>query len=271
MKCHDNINLGMEKNNKFALLNTDDTDSDENINISEKEPIVKKETVSRTMKMKHRNTNWKTSNVKTKTEYVSNTENDELYGNNMKLNTSWTVWIHRNSNPDWTISGYQRICIIDSIGSFWRFFNNIQSFNLNDIRLFLMREKIAPIWEDVNNKFGGICSLKVDSVQRGFKTDISTEVMVIISLMTVNETLISSSNQINGIEMSIKKRSCLVKLWFRDFDDKYESFTSDFIKNLPQQLIKVFNSELVKINRDRKYNNVSIQCRKIHPEYNIDE
>jgi hypothetical protein len=128
-----------------------------------------------------------------------------------------------------------------------------------------MREEIAPIWEDVNNKFGGICSIKVDSTQNGFKTDISTEMMILITMLIVNETFTTNGKNINGIEFSIKKRSALIKIWTKTFveDDK-------FIKSLPVSLFNCFDMELEKIKKGWfKDAKLSYQYKQIKPEYEV--
>jgi hypothetical protein len=185
-------------------------------------------------------------------------------GNDKKLNSYWTVWVHKNNCNDWTLQGYQKIYVINSIGSFWRFFNNFQLLNTYQNQIFIMREEIAPIWEDVNNKFGGICSVKIDSIQKGMKTDLSTEILVLILLLIMNETFVANSKNLNGISYSVKKRSSLIKLWIRTFTEGH-----DFIKDLPVPLINKFNTEMQKqsknvLNNDGK---ISIQYKQIKPEF----
>jgi len=187
-------------------------------------------------------------------------------GNDKKLNSYWTVWVHRLNCTDWTIAGYQKIYVINSIGSFWRFFNNFQLINTYTNQIFIMREEIAPIWEDVNNKFGGICSIKIDSIQRGMKTDLSTESFATICMLIMNETLVQNNKNINGISYSVKKRASLVKIWTKTFDE-----SKDFTKELPVTLVNKFNQELQRqsksvLNNDGK---ISIQYKQIKPEYDI--
>ena len=196
-----------------------------------------------------------TPDIKEQTEKKTNIvrddkllENKELFdenksygdlGNDMKLNSYWTVWVHRTSCTDWKITGYQKVYVINSIGSFWRFFNNFQMLDTYHNNIFIMREEIAPIWEDVNNKFGGICSLKIDSTQRGLKTDLSVEIFTIISLLIMNETFIANNKNINGISFGIKKRSTLLKLWTKTYNED-----NNFVKDLPVPLINKFGSLL---------------------------
>jgi hypothetical protein len=202
-------------------------------------------------------------------------ENKQIYdenktygdiGNDKKLNSYWTVWVHKINNPDWKLTGYQKIYVINSIGSFWRFFNNFQLLNTYHNQIFIMREEIAPIWEDVNNKFGGICSLKIDSIQRGLKTDLSTEVFSLISLLVMNETFVGDSKNINGISYSVKKRSSLIKLWTKNYSPEY-----DFTKDLPVPLMNKFNNEMQKQSKNNTVGDgkVSIQYKQIKPEFEI--
>jgi hypothetical protein len=202
-------------------------------------------------------------------------ENKQIYdenktygdiGNDKKLNSYWTVWVHKINNPDWKLTGYQKIYVINSIGSFWRFFNNFQLLNTYHNQIFIMREEIAPIWEDVNNKFGGICSLKIDSIQRGLKTDLSTEVFSLISLLVMNETFVGDSKNINGISYSVKKRSSLIKLWTKSYSPEY-----DFTKDLPVPLMNKFNNEMQKQSKNNSIGDgkVSIQYKQIKPEFEM--
>ena len=197
--------------------------------------------------------------------YDENTDYGNI-GNDLKLNSQWTVWVHKFDNSDWTLHSYQKRYIINSIGSFWRFFNNFQLYDCYKNQLFIMRGEIAPIWEDVNNKFGGICSIKVDSTQRGFKTDISTEIFITTCMLIMNETFIGNNEDINGISYNVKKRGILIKIWTKTYhkDDK-------FINELPKTLINKFNSELQKQLNGILGDNykMSIQYKQVKPEYEL--
>jgi hypothetical protein len=275
----------MSRPNKFMLLADDSDDHDEQEIIKPEEPIVPapevKKKSSRTLKQV-KNDDWNEINEKqnlnnndaifrdeklleNKVIYDESVDYGEI-GNDKKLNSYWTVWVHRLNCNDWTIAGYQKIYVINSIGSFWRFFNNFQLINTYTNQIFIMREEIAPIWEDVNNKFGGICSVKIDSIQRGMKTDLSTESFATICMLIMNETLVQNNKNINGISYSVKKRASLVKIWTKTYDE-----SKDFTKELPVTLINKFNQELQRqsksvLNNDGK---ISIQYKQIKPEYDL--
>ena len=51
-----------------------------------------------------------------------------------------------------------------------------------------MRNKIKPIWEDNNNRNGGICSLKIDCYDRNAKKDIGCEILTCLCILMMNES-----------------------------------------------------------------------------------
>jgi hypothetical protein len=214
--------------------------------------------------------------IKQKKEFDNNIMKKEIYdekkeynvdlGNDKKLNSHWTVWVHKSPpSDDWTLASYEKKYVISSIGSFWRFFNNFISIDRYCNHIYIMREDIAPIWEDVNNKFGGITSIKIDSIQRGTRTDISIETIVMLTLMMMNETLVKNSKRINGIEFSIKRRSTLIKIWCNGFKD-----IEDFSKELPISLINILNIEMEHIGRSsQQEQKITLMYKQIKPEYEI--
>lgn len=199
-----------------------------------------------------------------KLENDKNESNDNIDSNDCYLNTAWTVWVHRNDCKDWTESSFKSIYVIDSIGSFWRFFNNFHNLNKEDNQFFIMRNKIKPIWEDNNNRNGGLCSLKMDCYDRNNRFDLGSEIMTCLSLLAMNETLLPDNNEINGVSYSIRNRSVLIKIWGRDC--KY-----NMKEKLPEKLINKF-SGIIKNNVPfKKYigDYVSIRYSEIKPEDNM--
>lgn len=186
-------------------------------------------------------------------------ELDDKLGNNCYLNTPWTVWVHKNDCQDWTEAGFKCIYVIDTISSFWKFFNNIHNLNKEDNQFFIMRNKIKPIWEDNNNRTGGICSLKMDCYARNNKYDIGSEIMICLCLLMMNETLLPDNNEINGISHSIKNKCVLIKVWTRDY--KY-----DITEKLPKNILNKFSNVIKNNSSYKKYDNyVSVRYFEIQP------
>jgi hypothetical protein len=191
-------------------------------------------------------------------------ERDETDGKNNYLNSQWTIWAHRNDCEDWTVSSYKHIYSVDSIGTFWEFFNNFQKIDKEDNQYFIMRNKIKPIWEDNNNRKGGICSLKMDCYDRNNKTDIGSEIMICLCILIMNETFIKENSEINGISYSVKNRSIYIKIWTKEY-------SNDIKAKLPQNLMTKFNN-LIRSNMFKKYeNNISVRYTPIKPEYDDGE
>lgn len=185
---------------------------------------------------------------------------DDASGKNHYLNSQWTVWVHRNECKDWTVSSYQNIALIDSISSFWSFFNFFHKINKEDNQYFIMRNKIKPIWEDNNNRNGGICSLKMDCYDRNSKIDVGSEFMISLCLLIMNETLIPDNSEINGIAYSLLNRSIMIKIW-------YKEHTYNIKDKLPKNLLDEFISTIKNRVYKKINSNISIRCTQIRPEY----
>lgn len=220
-------------------------------------------------KPEKRITDWKTNKDKfiNKQLYLENNLNiNNDIGNNLFLSSNWTVWCHRSDCPSWTKESYINIYTINSIGSFWRFFNNFHLFDKLNNQFFIMRDQIYPIWEDNNNRLGGIYSIKIDCYSRT-KSDIGSEVMTSLCLLMMNETLVPDGGEINGISYSNKTRnSTLIKIWYKDC--KYNINNS-----LPVSFFEKLNS-IVRSNNKLNYNKkmenrVTTQIKAIKPEYEI--
>jgi hypothetical protein len=132
-----------------------------------------------------------------------------------------------------------------------------------------MRNKIKPIWEDNENKKGGICSIKFDCYSKPGRIDVGTEVMILVSLLVMNETLISNGEEINGISYSIKNKSVLIKIWYKTFEINGKEV--DMKGKIPESLRLKINSVLRSLERGgfgkKSDNEVSIWQKPIKPEY----
>lgn len=187
-------------------------------------------------------------------------EKEDTDGKINYLNSQWTVWVHRTDCKVWTVDTYKNIYLIDSIESFWKFFDNFHKINKEDNQYFIMRNKIKPIWEDNNNRHGGICSLKMDCYDKNGKIDVGCEIMICLCILIMNETFIQENNEINGISYSVKNKSIYIKIWTKDLKN-------DIKDKLPKNLMAKFNN-VVRNNMFKKFeNNISVRYTPINPEY----
>jgi hypothetical protein len=193
-----------------------------------------------------------------------NENTNDVYGKNSYLNSQWTVWVHRNDCDDWTVDSYKNIHLIDSIGTFWEFFNNFHKINKEENQYFIMRNKIKPIWEDNNNRSGGICSLKMDCYDRNNKKDIGSEFLLCLCVLMMNESFMQDNQEINGISYAVKNRSIYIKIWTKDY-------SNNIVDKLPKNLINKFNSVIRSIMFKKFENYISIRYKPIKPEYEDQE
>jgi len=202
-------------------------------------------------------------------EYYDHTA--KLKGDDMKLNTTWNVWIHENSNPNWDIKSYTSICSIDSIGSMWRFLSVLDNLDKNVRQYYIMRDGITPIWEDNNNKQGAICSIMVDNMSRSRynKGDIGVDAFSAICILVMNESFVKNNLDINGLCYSIKSRSVLIKLWVKDYESN-----KNFMDKLPITILKSLDTIISTIENKGNYgksnggkSRISVQVKQIKPNY----
>jgi len=209
--------------------------------------------------------------VEVKKNTINNTVNnnrglssniDDKLGNNLFLNSSWTVYVHRNDCKDYSDTSYNDLYQINTIGSFWRFFNNFHNLNKIDNQYFIMRNKIIPKWENNENRNGAICSTKIDCYEKDGKGDIlGCEAMILFSFLVMNEQLIPENDEINGIAYKIHGGCVMIKLWCKDKNN-------DISNKLPGKLLMKINNNVKAINPFKKKDKyINIKFDPMKPEY----
>jgi len=97
--------------------------------------------------------------------------------------------------------------------------------------LFLMRDGIKPIWEDVKNRNGGCFSYKISnkSVYSVWK-----ELCYVIVGNTISNKS-SFVSGVSGITISPKKNFCIIKLWLSNCLNQNPSIVTTELKGLSSQ------------------------------------
>lgn len=126
-------------------------------------------------------------------------------GNECKLNSNWVLWVHDVNSKDWSINGYEKLCELNTISDFWKLFNNFNRLGVKS-SYYLMRNDIQPTWEDLRNRDGGACSLKIE-IGKHF------QMWEDIAAYTVSENLIDNMSDINGISITPKNNWAVIKIW----------------------------------------------------------
>jgi hypothetical protein len=187
---------------------------------------------------------------------------DDNLGDNLFLHCSWTVWTHREDCPDWTEKNYTNVYTINSVGTFWRFFNNFHLYDKSVNQFFIMRNKIKPIWEDNENIKGGKCSFKFDNSTKNNKMDIGVDLMICMCLLIMNETFLLNGNEINGISYAVIHKNVMIKIWSKNY-------SVNIPDKIPSTLIIKFNNILKNYNPFIKFIDKYNQVKRIENKISI--
>ena len=126
-----------------------------------------------------------------------------------EMATGWVLWAHLPHDTKWGIDSYIKIQSLKTIEEVIALYREIPDTMVKNCMLFLMREKIQPIWEDKKNKNGGCFSFKISNKN-------VPGIWKKLSYSMVGETLSTDKlflNSVNGITISPKKSFCIIKLW----------------------------------------------------------
>jgi len=226
------------KNNKFELLNNDsDLENDDlkpvnNIvkNIEEnmfKQYYSKKNNL-KFNKSKINNDEYVTINVQKKKdkniiEYNEIDVDDNLY--DLNLPNNYRILAHHNDDKNWDYLSYHNITTLTKWADVSKFFNTLNKASgeckYTDFSIYIMKNEISPIWEDLENRNGSYCSIKIDSITDGYT------LLKNLSYNMINNTLLKFSPNlcdiINGLSFSPKKIDnfnldsycVIIKIWFK--------------------------------------------------------
>ena len=131
-----------------------------------------------------------------------------------QLSNEWDLWIHSPNDSDWSLNSYKNIYTFKNIESAIKLIENINKEIYENYMIFIMKNKIKPIWEDENNKDGGCFSYKI------LNSNIYEYSKKIIYYI-IGNTLVDNDDilkKINGISISPKKHFCIFKIWIKDID-----------------------------------------------------
>jgi hypothetical protein len=165
------------------------------------------------------------------------------------LNRKWILWSHLPQNPDWTLKSYKQICNLNTLEDVIAVLNIIPDSLLTSCMLFIMREGITPLWEDVKNRDGGCFKYRIINkhVPQTLKHMVYT---------LVGETLSSNKlflQNVTGITISPKKKFCILKVWTSNCD-----FQNSDIINIENSILNtnkaIFEIHDVSLNKELNIN-----------------
>lgn len=179
----------------------------------------------------------------------------------LTMGNYFKVLAHHNDDQNWDYNSYHNICTLKKWEDIAKLFNTLDNVEgeskYTDFDIFIMKNEISPMWEDIENRNGSICSIKVDSIKDGYK--ILRQLLIYNANNTLMEFSPESWDKINGLSFSPKRMDNLnndesycviIKIWFKQ---NYGNNCS---------IDKYMNPELQDLLR--KY---SIKVKSVKPEY----
>lgn len=124
--------------------------------------------------------------------------------------SQWVLWWHSVTDEDWTLASFKKLAVIDSIKAYWEMVNTIEDITAG--MFYLMREGVAPMWEDPHNVDGGYWSFRV---QKSHANSIWKDLVAVL----VGESLTVDHEDMaymNGISFSPKLSNAIFRIWLSD-------------------------------------------------------
>ena len=124
---------------------------------------------------------------------------------------------------NWSLESYIKIAHIRYVEECVELYKKLPENIIKKCMLFVMREGINPLWEDVNNINGGCFSYKVNE-------NYVTDTWIKLNYMLVGETLIKDkylTTNINGLSISPKKHFNIIKVWLKNKDYNKSNVIND--------------------------------------------
>ena len=129
-----------------------------------------------------------------------------------KLSHKYNIYYHLPNDNNWDFASYGIITSISIVEELVSINENMPDNIIKYCMLFVMKNGIAPMWEDPKNINGGFFSYKIYN-----KNVVNIWKQVLYAFC--GDTLMVDRNNmkhINGITLSPKKNFCILKIWFEN-------------------------------------------------------
>ena len=145
-----------------------------------------------------------------------------------QLQNKWTLWTHLPHDTDWTTKSYRNVHTMTTVEETIALMESLPEVLVVNCMLFIMKDGIIPVWEDLNNRNGGCFSYKIPnkSVYTIWK---ELTYMLSGNTLSTNQQFV---NTINGVTISPKKSFCIIKIWTSSCEFQNPDLVTKEIKGL---------------------------------------
>jgi hypothetical protein len=147
------------------------------------------------------------------------------------IKSGWMLWAHLPQDSNWALDSYKRVSRLTSVEETISVIETLPEPLVKNCMLFVMRDGIAPMWEDPKNRDGGNFSYKISN-------KIVPETWRDLSYMLVGESLSNNNdiaNSVTGISISPKKNFCIIKIWFNNCKNQNPALITSDIPGITSQ------------------------------------
>ncbi len=158
---------------------------------------------------------------------IKNSSSNSLHS----LKNNWVLWAHLPHDSDWSINSYKIVAKFASAEDAIAVTEKLPETLIKNCMLFVMREGITPMWEDVKNRNGGSFSYKVSN-------KCIVDVWRDLTFVLVGESISSSqpfTNSVTGITISPKKNFCIIKIWLTSCENQNPVLVTSDVSGLSSQ------------------------------------
>jgi hypothetical protein len=158
---------------------------------------------------------------------IKNSSSNSLHS----LKNNWVLWAHLPHDSDWSINSYKIVAKFASAEDVIAVTEKLPETLIKNCMLFVMREGITPMWEDVKNRNGGSFSYKVSN-------KCIVDVWRDLTFVLVGESISSSqpfANSVTGITISPKKNFCIIKIWLTSCENQNPVLVTSDVSGLSSQ------------------------------------
>ena len=148
-----------------------------------------------------------------------------------QLKNNWNLWAHLPHDTDWSFTGYKKILQFKTVEETIAITESLPEDLIKNCMLFIMKDGVSPMWEDVQNRNGGCFSYKISNKY-------IYEVWRNLTYALVGEIIsnnIQFVNSVVGITVSPKKNFCVVKIWLTNCSHQNPQVVTNEIKYLIPQ------------------------------------
>jgi hypothetical protein len=171
------------------------------------------------------------SNTSIMKNNVSSNNNGSSCNSYHNIKNKWVLWAHLPQDSDWTFKSYKKIYDFKTLEDAIVITDTTPEPLIKSSMLFVMKEGIAPMWEDPKNRNGGCFSYKVSNKN-------VCEVWKDLNYVLVGETISTEAsfvNSVTGITISPKKNFCIIKIWMTNCDYQNPTKVTTEVKGLLSQ------------------------------------